>query len=62
MNEKLNDPFIASKPYWSILNHLLNNVKVSSIRPLLVDTVIISDFQKKETENFNKFLPLSVPQ
>ena len=34
--EKVNDPIIAPKTYWKIINRFLSNKKVPAIPPLLV--------------------------
>ena len=65
MSEKLNDCLNAPKTYWKILNHFLNNIKIPSIPPLLVNGEMVSNFLEK-AELFNKFFasqcsPVMVP-
>ena len=45
--EKLNDPITAPKTYWKIINRFLNNKKIPTIPPLLVNGEIIQNFLKK---------------
>ena len=47
MNNKLNDPLAAPKSYCSILNRFLNDKKVPTIPPLLVNSYIITNFSEK---------------
>ena len=47
LGEKLNNPLTGPKTYWSILRRFMNNVKVPSIPPLLVDGTFETDFEKK---------------
>ena len=54
MCEKLNDPIIAPKAYWKIINRFLSNKKIPAVPPLLVNGEIISNFSQKATI-FNKF-------
>ena len=53
MSWKLNDCLNAPKTYSKILNYFLNNIKIPSIPPLLVNGYIISNFLGK-AELFNK--------
>ena len=36
LSNKLNDPQLGSKTYWSILNGILGKVKIPAIPPLIV--------------------------
>ena len=54
MTSKLADFHTAPKTYWTLLNHLLNNKKISVIPPLLVDGKFVSDFYEK-SNIFNSF-------
>ena len=47
IGEKLNNPAISSKTYWSILNRVLDKVKIPLIPPLLVNNSFITDFKEK---------------
>ena len=47
IGEKLNDPSIGSKTYWSILNRVLDKVKIPSIPPILVNNNFVTDFKEK---------------
>ena len=49
MSNKLTDPLIATKTYWSILNLFLNNRKIPAIPPPLVNGDIITNFSRKLT-------------
>ena len=44
---KLDDPYIGPKTYWSILNGFLGKVKIPLIPPLLVNDLFETDFLKK---------------
>ena len=54
LDSKVKDCFTAPKSYWKILNGFLNNIKIPSIPPLLVNEEIVSNFLEK-AELFNKF-------
>ena len=47
LGDKLNDPQIGQKTYWSVLKRLLNKAKIPNIPPLLEDGVFETDFKKK---------------
>ena len=47
LSKKLYNPKTAPKTYWEILNHFLSNKKIPSIRRLLENVEIISNFSKK---------------
>ena len=47
MSEKLNDSLIAPKTFWNILNCFLNNIKIPSVPPLLVNREIVLHFLEK---------------
>ena len=51
MSEKL---LHYTKMYWTILNRFFNNIKIPSIRPLLVNGKVVSNFLEN-TEFFGKF-------
>lgn len=53
-SEKLNDPLLAPKTYWSILNEFLNNVKIPTIPSLYIDHHIISNVAVK-VNTFNSY-------
>ena len=52
--EKLSDPNISSKTYWSILKSFLTGKKVQSIPLIFHDNKFITDFREK-AEPFNSF-------
>ena len=54
MTNKLSDPKAAPKTYWSILNRLFYNRKISAIPSLLVNGKWFSDFCTK-ADLFNNF-------
>ena len=47
LGEKLNDPLIGPKTYWSILKRLMNKVKIPTIPPLLVNGTFVTNFAEK---------------
>ena len=47
VSSKLDNPDVALKTYWSIINRFLNNKKTPIISPLLFDGKLMSDFEKK---------------
>ena len=47
IGEKLNDPSIGCKTYWSILNRVLDKVKIPLIPPILINNSFITDFKEK---------------
>ena len=51
---KLNDPNISHKKYWTILNSFLNKKKVPQIPPIKSNSIFITNFQEKATL-FNNF-------
>ena len=53
-SNKPEDPSIAPKTYWSILNSFLNNKKLPIIPPILVDDRVVSNFTEK-TKLFNSY-------
>ena len=59
MSEKLRSCLTAPKTYWKILNRFLNNLKIPSIPPLLVNGKVVSNFLGKQNFATNS-LPLSV--
>ena len=54
LGDKLNDPLIGPKAYWSILNRLLDIKKIPTIPPLLVDGTFETNFLSK-ANIFNSF-------
>ena len=54
MVEKSDNPFTASKTYWSILKKFLSKTKTSNIPPLIVNDFVVSDFTTKANQ-FNNF-------
>ena len=54
MVEKLDNPFTAPKPYWSILNNFLGKRKSPNVPPLIVNNFVVSDFTIK-ANLFNNF-------
>ena len=54
LGRKLNNPSTSPKVYWSILNRLMNKIKIRTIPPILVNGILETDFQRK-TNIFNKF-------
>ena len=57
--EKLNDPTIKTKSYWTILKSFYNNRKIPLISPLLINDKSITD-RKTKANIFNKFFPKNV--
>ncbi|XP_057310565.1 uncharacterized protein LOC130648529 [Hydractinia symbiolongicarpus] len=47
LGEKLNDPLIGTKTYWSILKRRMNKVKIPTVPSLLVDNIFVTDFKEK---------------
>ena len=47
IGEKLNDPTIRSKTYWSVLNSAMGKKKIPSIPPIFENNSFISDFKEK---------------
>ena len=47
LGKKLNDPKTSPKTYWSIIKRFLNKIKISTIPPLLVNGMFVTDFRKK---------------
>ena len=52
--QKLSDPSVSSKSYWSILKRFYNRKKVSVVPPLLINNKLESDFEIK-ANYFNSF-------
>ena len=52
--QKLSDPSVSSKSYWSILKRLYNRKKVPVVSPLLINNKLESDFEIK-ANYFNTF-------
>ena len=54
VGNKLNDPLLAPKAYWSLLNGSLGKQKMPQIPPLFEDGTFVTDIQYK-ADLFNKF-------
>ena len=54
MSENLSDCLTAQKMYWEILNPFINNIKIPSVPPLLINGKKVLNFFKR-AELFNKF-------
>ena len=54
LGNKLNDTSTSPKVYWSILNRLMNKIKIPAIPPLLINGNLETDFQTK-ANLFNVF-------
>ena len=54
LGNKLNDPQTGAKSYWSILNKLLQNIKIPLIPPILSNGTFITNVCEKITL-FNTF-------
>ena len=54
LSNKLSNPYIGPKTYWSILNGILGKVKIPAIPPLIVNNCFETDFLKK-ANIFNEF-------
>ena len=52
--QKLSDPSVSSKSYWSILKRFYNRKKVPVVQPLLINNKLESDFEIK-ANYFNSF-------
>ena len=52
--EKLNNPLLQAKTYWSVLKTFYKNKKIPLIPPLLIDDKFVTDIQAK-SNIFNKF-------
>ena len=61
MTKKLADSNTSPKTYWTILNHLLYNKKLTTIPPLLVDGKLVSDYCKKANIFNNFFVSICTP-
>ena len=57
LSDKLNDPEISAKAYWSILKTLYNGKKIPVIPPVLVNNKLISNFKEK-ANYFNDFFSM----
>ena len=49
LSDKLNDPQMSAKAYWSILQTLYNGKQIPLIHLILVNNKLISNFQEKQT-------------
>ena len=58
LTEKLCDPKLNRKAYWSILKYFTNCKKVPIIPPLLIKYYFVIDFNEK-ANHFNHFLQIS---
>ena len=54
LGRKQSDPSIGVKAYWTILNKIINNKKMTNIPPLLENGIFVTNFQKK-ADIFNDF-------
>ena len=54
MSNKLNNPLMGPKSYWSIMNDSLNDRKIPAMSSLLVNGNSFTSFSKK-ADLFNKF-------
>ena len=54
LGRKLSDPSICVKAYWTTLNKVINNKKMTNIPPLLENGIFVTNFQKK-ADIFNDF-------
>ena len=54
LGAKLNNPLIAPKTYWSVLNNFLGKRKIPLIPPLLFNGLFVTDFKCK-ANMFNNF-------
>ena len=54
LSDKLSDPKMSAKAYWSILKTLYNGKKFPLIPPILVNNKLISNFKEK-ANHFNAF-------
>ena len=52
--EKLNEPHIGAKSYWSILNKFMHKKKIPLIPPILINDSFVMDISKK-THLFNTY-------
>ena len=52
LGNKLNDPFLGPKKYWSILNTFLNKKKITLIPPILHNDTFVTDM-KETADIFN---------
>ena len=52
LSAKIEDPNIAPKTYWSILNRFISNKKIPNKPPILVDGKSVSNFAE-EVKLFN---------
>ena len=54
LGQKLSDPTNGVKAYWSTLNKIINQNKVTNIPPLLENCVFVTNYQTK-VDVFNEF-------
>ena len=45
--QTLANPGTSSKTYWSLINTILNKVKITTIPPLLENGLLMTDFTEK---------------
>ena len=57
VSSKLDNPDVALKTYWPIINRFLNNKKTPIISPLVFVGKLMSDFEKKAELFNNLFVP-----
>ena len=54
LGRKQSDPSVGVKAYWTTLNKVINNKKMTNIPPLLENGIFVTNFQKK-ADIFNDF-------
>ena len=47
MGKKLNNPNTSQKPYWKIINKVMNKCKAPIIPPLLVNNIFVLNYRGK---------------
>ena len=52
--QKLSDPSLGPKSYWTVLNKILKKKKYTNIPSLLINAILVSNFQTK-ADLFNDF-------
>ena len=57
LGNKLNDPLIGPKKYWSIINKFLNKKRIPLIPPILHNNIFVTDIVTK-ANLFNDFFAL----
>ena len=54
LGQKLTDPSLGLKSYWTVRNKILNKKRYANIPPLLINDIFVSNFQTK-ADLFNDF-------